>query len=78
MGAAERLPEIYTFEDLQLMCGGGKKVSRAKVEAWAKDQGIKYRYDGKGGIWTTLEALNAALGLRPLQNDDVPKMEDLI
>lgn len=63
MGAAERIPDIYTFQDLQRMCGGQKKVSRAKVESWAIKQGIRYKYDGAGGIWTTREAINAALGL---------------
>ncbi|WP_369210972.1 hypothetical protein [Xylella fastidiosa] len=29
-----RLPDIYTFQDLQLLCGRGKKVKRARVEEW--------------------------------------------
>lgn len=64
MGAAEKLPEIYTFRDLQQMCQPGKNPRRATVEAWADREGIAYRYDGCGGIWTTHQALNVALGLK--------------
>ena len=63
MSATERIPDIYTFEDLRRLCGGAKKVSRPRVEAWARQEGIRYKYDGTGGIWTTREAINAALGL---------------
>ncbi|MGY4696557.1 hypothetical protein XfCFBP8356_004960 [Xylella fastidiosa subsp. sandyi] len=73
-----RLPDIYTFHDLQLLCGRGKKVKRARVEEWARRQGIPYKYDGEGGIWTTLQALNAALGIGT-DLDDVPyRPEDLV
>ena len=65
MSATERIPDIYTFEDLRRLCGGAKKVSRPRVEAWARQEGIRYKYDGMGGIWTTREAINAALGLNP-------------
>ncbi|MEN5041135.1 hypothetical protein ABE424_13160 [Stenotrophomonas sp. TWI1149] len=64
MGAAEKLSEIYTFRDLQKMCQPGKNPRRATVEAWADREGIAYRYDGCGGIWTTHQALNVALGLK--------------
>lgn len=64
MGAAEKLPEIYAFRDLQQMCQPGKNPRRATVEAWADREGIAYRYEGNGGIWTTHQALNVALGLK--------------
>lgn len=54
---------VLQFEDLQEICKPGEKPRLATVEAWARAQGIRYRYDGRGGIWTTQEALNAALGL---------------
>ncbi len=54
---------VYLFEDLQELCKPGERPTLATVEAWARDQGIRYRYDRKGGIWTTREALNASLGL---------------
>ena len=38
--------------------------TRATAERWAQRAGICYRYDGRGGIWTTLDAINAALGVR--------------
>lgn len=77
MGAAERLPDIYTFEDLQLLCGGGKKVTRPSVETWARKQGIRYKYDGRGGIWTTREAINAALGLGANLAPETYRPEDI-
>lgn len=32
--------------------------------------GLGYRYGGKGGIWTTVDALNAALGIRAANDDE--------
>jgi hypothetical protein len=66
--------EILQFEDLQRMCRpspGAAPPRLATVVRWAEDQGIRYRYDGQGGIWTTLAAVNAALGL-PAANDTAP------
>jgi hypothetical protein len=54
---------VLQFEDLQKLCKPGEAPTRATVEAWARDQGIAYRYDRKGGIWTTVDALNRALGV---------------
>jgi hypothetical protein len=59
---------ILQFQDLQRLCRPAPSAPLPKlatVERWARDQGIRYRYDGQGGIWTTLEALNAALGIVP-------------
>lgn len=56
---------VFQFEDLQEICRPGERPRLATVERWARDQGIRYRYDAKGGIWTTLDALNEALGIRP-------------
>lgn len=70
---------VLQFEDLQQLCRPGKHPRLATVEAWARQQGIRYQYDGRGGIWTTLEALNAALGLGSSANDATPyRPEDLI
>lgn len=33
----------------------------AGIIRWAESQGIRYKHDGKGGIWTTVDALNVAL-----------------
>lgn len=54
---------VLQFEDLQELCRPKTQPRLATVERWARDQGIRYRYDGRGGIWTTTDALNAALGL---------------
>lgn len=72
---------ILQFEDLQRLCRPAPEAPMPKlatVERWAKAQGIRYRYDGQGGIWTTLDALNAALGLQAA-NDDCKQLgvEDL-
>lgn len=54
---------IITFDDLRELSRLGPRATLATVERWAAREGIRYRYDGKGGIWTTMDALNAALGL---------------
>lgn len=51
---------VLHFEDLQRVSGYSRL---ADVEKWATNQGIRYKYSRRG-IWTTLEAFNAALGLR--------------
>ncbi|KIP82105.1 hypothetical protein SN15_14590 [Stenotrophomonas maltophilia] len=55
---------ILQFQDLQELCKPGAKPRLATVEQWARDCRIKFEYDGNGGIWTTVTALNDALGLR--------------
>ena len=59
---------ILQFSDLQQLCQPGRKPRRPTVEAWARRAGVRFSYDAQGGIWTTLDALNAALGL-PAAND---------
>ncbi|HVJ37855.1 MAG TPA: hypothetical protein VM687_08630 [Stenotrophomonas sp.] len=57
--------KILTFEDLRRLCApDGPPPRPATVVRWACAQGIRYKYDGRGGIWTTVDALNAALGLQ--------------
>ena len=68
---------VLQFEDLQQLCRPGEHPRLATVESWARRIGLRYTYDGKGGIWTTVDALNAAIGIgaanddRPLQANDV-------
>lgn len=62
---------ILQFQDLQELCRPGEKPRLSTVEKWATDAGIRYKYDGNGGIWTTLSALEAALGLAAA-NDSQP------
>lgn len=42
---------------------------QADIERCLREQGIRYFY-GRGGVWTTLDLVNAAGGLRPGSNDD--------
>ncbi|KAF1711102.1 hypothetical protein CSC70_04020 [Pseudoxanthomonas kalamensis DSM 18571] len=63
MGAAERLPGIYTYADLKSMCKPEGNPTLATVERWLIRQRIPYHYDGNGGVWTTPEAINSALGI---------------
>lgn len=56
--------EVLQFQDLQELCRPGERPRLPTVEAWACKEGIRYRYDGKSGIWTTAPAMNAALGLQ--------------
>lgn len=64
---------VLQFNDLQELCQPGKRPRLATVEQWARRCGIRYQYDGQGGIWTTAAALNAALGLNtPAANEAYP------
>ncbi|WP_254574429.1 hypothetical protein [Stenotrophomonas acidaminiphila] len=61
---AGRHPLILHFADLQKLCAPeGPPPTPTTVARWADREGIRYRYDRKGRIWTTLDALNAALGI---------------
>lgn len=54
---------IIEFDDLRKLSRLGERAQLASVERWAKRVGIRYQYDGCGGIWTTLDAMNAAVGM---------------
>lgn len=69
---------VLQFEDLQNLCKPGEKPRLATVEAWARAQGVRFRYDGKGGIWTTMEALNAALGVAAANDDGKYNPDELV
>lgn len=60
---------VLQFKDLQQICKPGERPLISTVEAWAVKNRIPYRYDAKGGIWTTVAALNSALGLSSAAND---------
>ena len=59
--AAAVIGSIVEFEDLQRLSGFER---RADVERWAEDIGLPFRRS-RSGIWTTLDALNSALGVLP-------------
>ncbi|HEY0862128.1 MAG TPA: hypothetical protein VGE19_14610 [Pseudoxanthomonas sp.] len=57
---------ILQFQDLQRLCRPDPHAPPprlATVVRWADRQGIPFKYDGDGGIFTTVDAVNAALGL---------------
>ncbi len=57
--------KILAFTDLQRLCApDGPSPTPSTVERWATDQGIRYKYDRRGRIWTTLDSVNAALGVQ--------------
>lgn len=79
-GQAGRLANghVLDFTELQKLCTPRGPLPRAvTVRRWADRQGIRYKPDGRGGIWTTVEALNSALGLGRDERDH-PPIEDLI
>ena len=51
--------QILNFDHLKQISGYSR---RADVERWAKDNGIAVK-PCRGGVWTTLEAVNVALGV---------------
>lgn len=53
-------PAAVSPADLSELIGYQRQ---ADVERWCEAQGVRF-FRGKAGIWTTVEALNAALGLR--------------
>ena len=56
---------ILEFADLQQMSG---YTRLSDGERWAIDQGIPFKR-GRGRISTTVDAFNAAMGIRPAEND---------
>ncbi|WP_283161592.1 hypothetical protein [Xanthomonas nasturtii] len=63
---------ILHFADLQRICSPDGPAPRLVVVCrWADREGIRYRYDRKGRIWTTIDAVNAALGIaEPAANQE--------
>jgi len=63
---------VLQFQDLQALCrpNAAHPPRRATVEAWAKKIGLPYTYDGRGGIISTVDAFNAAIGIGPAANED--------
>ena len=56
---------ILEFTDLQQISG---YTRRADVEQWAEKAGVPVK-PCRGGVWTTLDALNRALGLSSANED---------
>lgn len=65
---------VLQFEDLQKISGYDR---RADVEKWAERSGIPVK-PCRGGVWTTLAALNRALGLPAANDEAAPYGADVI
>jgi hypothetical protein len=52
-------PAALAPEDLKRLIGYTRD---ADIERWCDSNGVRY-FRGRAGIWTTLDAVNAALGL---------------
>lgn len=69
---------IVEFDDLRRLSRLGEDARLATIERWAKREGIRFGYDGRGGIWTTEKALNAALGLVEEMNSNTYNVDQVV
>lgn len=65
---------ILTFEDLQALSGA---TDAADVMKWADAEGIRYGHVCGNGIWTTVAALNFALGVSEAPPEKKLHVEDV-
>lgn len=59
---------ILQHQDLQRLCRPEPEApapTLATLEKWARRIGLRYTYDGRGGLLSTVDAVNAALGITP-------------
>lgn len=69
---------VINFAELQRICAPSGRLPRAStVRRWADRQGIRYKADGNGGVFTTLDAINFALELE-LSTSDCEPIAELI
>ena len=71
---------ILQFQDLQRLCrpdADAPLPKLATVERWARKIGLRYTYDGKGGLLSTVDAVNAAIGVSPA-NDGTYSVDQVI
>lgn len=61
---------VLEHDDLRRLARLGPRCRLASLEGWCRARGIRYQYDARGGIWTTVDALNEALGVASAANDD--------
>ena len=74
------LPGVFDFDDLRTLSRLGPRATLATVERWARRIGLKYAYDARGGIWTTADALNEAVGMivAPAADEPLYRIEDIV
>lgn len=69
-----RHPATLTTADLRELIGYSRQ---ADLERWCQEHGVRY-FRGRSGIWTTLTAVDAALGLRDTPDTQIrsrPRIE---
>lgn len=76
--ASRATSRILTYPELQrIVRPTGPKPTVATVIRWANRNHIRYGCDAAGGVFTTVDAVNAALGLAPVPAEQ-SNLEDLI
>lgn len=71
MPATEPHPAALSHADLERLTGYSRA---ADLERWCEQNGVRY-FRARGRIWTTLDAVNAALGVRPDGTPTRPRLE---
>ena len=69
---------IIEYDDLRKLSRLGEHAKRATVERWAQRVGICYQYDARGGIWTTLDAMNVAIGVKRYGEPEVYSVDKVL
>lgn len=67
-------PAVLDFQALRTITG---YKTQPAVERCLKDQGIRYFYS-RSGVWTTLDLINAAGGMKPTASNDDAYPADII
>jgi hypothetical protein len=68
------LGALVTFDDLKATTGYARL---ADVERCLKKAGIRYFY-GRGGVWTTVDLINAAGGGLPANDGQPYRPDDIV
>jgi hypothetical protein len=66
---------IVTLEQLKSVTGYNRP---GDIERCLKKNGVRFLYGQGGKIFTTLDAINAALGLKSQPSNDAPEEIDFI
>ena len=71
--------QVLDFDDLRAISRLSPRATLATVERWARKIDLRYLYDARGGIFTTLDALHIAMGIHvPAEENEKYRTEDLI
>mgnify|MGYP001037210898 CR=1 FL=1 len=62
-------PAALAPEDLERLTGYQRQ---GDIERWCQTNGVRY-FRGRHGVWTTLDAVNLALGIKPGATEPPPK-----